>query len=352
MLRPTVLPRYWEMEAAAGAAGAHEGWQGDDTAGAVGDSEGGGSPDWILRAGRLMPRRELRSAGAAGDDEGGARPHSAVLDAVVRHHGDMLLALVGKVHPNDGAGASLSEEEEEREPSPVSVPSSSEERLRRGIQQAPWRQAPRYVARLQGMPWSAKERKRRRELSAEARHWGPTGAGGSCRHMVGARGRQADHFCGHCGARQKTAPAAAAGAAVDADGANEVAVGGSGSRACGSADAWWSTSPAGRAQPGAAAQRRGKWRRNSHAVRSRVKGRERGGRDCPQSADPTKPFGEDLLIEESALEFAPQQLLLSRAGTTTSRCSGCDEMLVARVAPWVNEETPCAHDHTHTHTEA
>ena len=106
--------------------------------------------------------------------------------------------------------------------------------------------------------------------------------------MAGARARQADHFCGHSAARQKTAPAAAAGAAVDADGANEVAVGGSGSRACGSADAWWSTSPAGRAQPGAAAQRRGKWRRNSPSVRSRVKGPESGGHDCPQSADPRR----------------------------------------------------------------
>ena len=131
--------------------------------------------------------------------------------------------------------------------------------------------------------------------------------------MVGARGRQADHFCGHCGARQKTGPAAAAGAAVDADGANEVAVGGSGSRACGSADAWWSTSPAGRAQPGAAAQRRGKWRRNSHSVRSRVKGRARGGPKCVLSADPRRT---ERNRRKKAKKVAATERFLASLGNT------------------------------------
>ena len=327
MPRRNAFPHSWEMEdsagaevcdsgwwhdAAPGAAGAD--WEEDDAAGAAGDSAGGGSRDWSMTARRWVPRRKLRSAGAAGDDEGGGRPECAHLDAARRRQRDMFMAIAAQLHPDDGAGAPSSEEEweEERQRSPESVPASSEERHGPGSAQPPWHQAVRYVPGVQGMPWSAKERKRRRELSAEAHQGGPTGAGGSSRQMAGARARQADHFCGHSAARQKTAPAAAAGAAVDADGANEVAVGGSGSRASGSADAWWSTSPEGRAEPGAAPQRQGtSWRRNSPSVRFCVKGPQTGGHDCPMSADPRRT---ERNRRKKAKKFAAAERFLASAG--------------------------------------
>ena len=94
------------------------------------------------------------------------------------------------------------------------------------------------------------------------------------------RPREAVRFPGHSAAGSRAAPDAAAGAAVDGDSEDEVAVGVSGCRAGGSADA-----PRPRQDPAdraAAPQWQGKRGRN----RWRAKGPESGGHGCPQSADP------------------------------------------------------------------
>ena len=90
------------------------------------------------------------------------------------------------------------------------------------------------------------------------------------------RRREAARFPGHSAAASRAAPDAAAEAAVDGDSEDEVAVGVSGCRAGGSADA-----PRPRQDPSA-----GPWQGKRRRHRLFPKGPEGGGHGCPQSADP------------------------------------------------------------------